>query len=245
MKLKLTNLCKCALVLVIAGTVGIAQADQKTDALRTALSKVATAEVPAKAAEIVANAKAADRESVTAEVVKLVVKSHPTMNLATVSAISSKCPAAAPTAAAAAAKLQPKQATLIAKAAAVAAPDQAGAIVSSVCKIVTNQSELALAVAEAAPHATMEILDALENVMPNMKPRIDVAIASFNGNVPSVAAVLDRASSGTSGSLTTPAGSGVRGPQIGAPYVPKPAVVNTITPATSGLVTGPRDYSAP
>ena len=251
MKLKKMNLCKFALAVALAGSIGVVQADQKSEVLRTSLNKVPTAEVPAKAADLVSQAKAADRDTVAAEVIKLVVKSHPTMTVATVSLISSKSPESASVVAATAAKLQPKQATLIAKAAAAAAPAQAGAIVRAVGKVVPNRSEVALAVGEAVPGATMDILGALKDVMPNLKAQIDAAIFSFNGNVPSVASVFYRVNSGSSSgwvasSGTAGTGSGLRGPSVGAPYIPL-LTTPTYVPPGSGVIVPPggRDYASP
>ena len=253
MKMKNKNICKIALAIVITGTIGLAQADQKSDTLRTSLSRSPIAEVPAKAAELVSQAKAADRDAVAVEVVKLVVRAHPTMTVATVGLISARCPESAGTAAAAAAKLQPKQATLIAKAAAAAAPAQAGAIVQAVGRVVSNRSEVALAVSEAAPDATLEILNSLKEIMPSLKASIDAVIASFNGSVPSVAAVYYRVNSAATGSLAgnsptvpTSAGSGLRGPTITAPYVPLVTTPAYVPPGSGTVVSpGGRDYAAP
>ena len=253
MKLKSKNICKIGLAIVLTGTFGIAYADQKTDTLRTSLNKVATAEVPAKAAELVAQAKASDRDAVAVEVVKLVAKAHPTMTIATVGLISAKCPECASAAAATAAKLQPKQATLIAKAAAGSAPAQAGAIVQAVGKVVSNRSEVALAVSEAAPNATLEILDALKDLVPSLKARIEAAVASFNGSVPSVAAVYYRVNTGTSAALagnsttaTSSSGSGLRGPSVSGPYIPLSTTPVLIVPGDNTVVPpGGRDYAAP
>lgn len=244
------NLFKCALAIVLAGSVGVVRADQKIATLRSALSKVPTAEVPVKAAELVSRTKTADRDGIAVEVVKIVFKAHPTITVATVGLVSSKCPETAPTAAATTANLQPKQVKLIAKAAAAAAPSQAGAIVKAVCKVVPTYREVALAVAEAVPGATMEILDALGEVMPNMKTRLDVAIASYHGNVPSVAAVLYRAnpgdSPGPSGSPVAPlASTGLRGPSVGAPYIPLLVAPSYVPPGGGIVPPGGRDYAAP
>lgn len=250
MKLQKINLCKYALAIVLAGSVGNAWGDQKIEALRSVLSKVAAAEVPVKAAEIVSKTKTDDRDSVAGEVVKLVVKTHPTMSVATVGLISSKCPENAPSVAATAAKLQPKQATLLAKAAAASAPAQAGAIVRAVCKVVSNRPEVALAVAEAAPGATMDILDALEDAMPNLKMRIAAAIASFNGNVPSVTAVFYRVNNGNPSDLAlnpviASPGSGLRGPTVNPPYIPLSGTPVYVPPGGSVVPPGGRDYAAP
>ena len=92
MKSNSTGLCRFGLALVLAVSVSMARADQKNETLQRALSKVPTAEVPARAAEIVAQAKAAERDAVAADVVKIVIKSRPTLSVATVGMISAKCP---------------------------------------------------------------------------------------------------------------------------------------------------------
>ncbi len=250
MKFKSTKPLNYALALLLVAGVGLAQTDQKSQTLRQELSKVATAEVPAKAAEIVTKTKRADRDKIAAEVIKAVFKAHPTITVATVGMISTKSPESAPAAAAAAANLQPKQAGLIARAAAAAAPAQAGAIVKAVCKVVPNHREVALAVADAAPEATLDIIEALGELQPEVKARLDLAVASFSGKVPSVAAVLYRANTGNAASVaggtpTALASTGSRGPSVSAPYLPLLGTP-TYVPPTGGVVPpGGRDYAAP
>src|ERR1044071_3627297 len=151
MKPASSSLFKCALALVLLGQASLARAEYPVESLRNALNKVPVAEVPATAAELVAKAPLRDRDVVATEVVKLVVKSHPTVSVAAVGLISSKCAAAASVAAAPAAEAQPQQVKLIVKAAASGAPSQAGAIVRAVCKVIPAHTEVALAVAEGAP----------------------------------------------------------------------------------------------
>lgn len=250
MKSRSIGLFKYLLATALAVNPGLVQADQQTDTIRDALSKSSIAEVPAKAAEIVSQIKQPDRDRVAGEVMKLLIKAHPTMTVAAVSAISAKCPETAPTAAATAAKHQPKQFKLIAKAAATAAPSQAGGIVKAVCKVVPTYREVALAVAEAAPNAGKEILDALVEIMPDMKAQLEKAIASYHGKVPPVAAILYRANSLSSidlGDSPAPVGrsSGLRGPTVRPPYVSL-RDTPTYVPSGGGIVPpGGRDYASP
>ena len=124
MKSRSIALFKFLLATALAVNLDVVWADQRTETIREALGKVSIVEVPAKAAEIVSQTKQEDRDRVGAEVMKLLVKAHPTMTVAAVSAICAKCPETAPATAATAAKLQPKQVKLIAKAAATSAPSR-------------------------------------------------------------------------------------------------------------------------
>jgi len=236
--MKSLNFGGFALALVFGLTTAVASAETKTDTTRAAFKQVPTAEVPARAAQLVGQATVEDLARVTTEVVSVAVKAHPNIAPAIVGAVAKESPTAAITAAAIAAKLQPKQATAIARAAAVAAPSLAGGIVKALSKQVpSSYREMALAVAAVAPGATDEILAGLSEGLPALKAGLDTAIASYNGQaLPSVAAVLDRAPNTTDSTL--------RGPTIGGPYV---AVSGTPTnaPPASPVPPNGRDYARP
>lgn len=239
--MKTHNISGFALAIVFGCSIAAASAETKTETVRSALKQVPTAEVPARAADLVAQARTADRDSVTAEVVRMAVKAHPTIAPAIVGSIAKKTPAAATTAAATAARLQPKQVTQIAHAAAAAAPAHAGGIVKALCKVVPGAyRDVALTVALVAPGATEEILAGLSEGLPALKAGLDAAIASYQGQLlPSVAAVLDR----------TPdtadfASSSVRGPTIGAPFIVLSGTPTNTPPGTT-VPPGGRDYARP
>ena len=166
-----------------------------------------------------------------------------------VGAICRTSPETAPTVAATAAGLQPKQIKLIAQAAAAAAPAQAGEIVKAVCKVApAAYREVALAVAEVAPKAAKEILAGLSEALPVLKEPIAEAVASSKGQL-AVAPVIDRiAPSATPLASVTPALTApapLRGPTIGGPYVPYSGTATNVPPSGGNVPPGGRSYAAP
>jgi hypothetical protein len=238
--MKLQNFGGLVLAVVFGCTIAVASAEVTKETIRTGLKSVPAAEVPARAAALVAKATAAELDGVTVEVVRVAVKAHPTVAPAIVGSIAKQCPAAAATAAATAAQLQPKQAKAIAQAAAAAAPAHAGAIVTALCKALPSAyREVALAVASAVPSATAEILAGLTEGLPTIKTAVDSVVASYSGQAPSVAAVLDRVVP------TTPVGSSdLRGPTIAAPFIILSGTPTNAPPGTD-VPAGGRDYARP
>ena len=134
----------------------------KETAVAKALRSVPAAELPARAAQLVKEAKEAEQEFTTIAVVKASVKLKPASTLIVVGVICKTSPKVAPMAAATAAKLQPQWATAITKCAVAAAPSQAGKIVAAVCKEVPSESSNVVAVAvRIAPSSSHDILEAV------------------------------------------------------------------------------------
>jgi hypothetical protein len=126
---------------------------------KKALSSVSALELPAKAAALVKDAPAKDREVITAAVVNNAAAIKPMTLPAVVGAIAKSSPDMAATAAAVAASAQPKLALEIARAAAAAAPAQAKAVVTAVCKVLPMEYQtIAVAVAQIAPDSANGIL---------------------------------------------------------------------------------------
>jgi len=203
-----------ALILVSGGAVA---KDESSAAIKAALSKVPTAEVPAKAADLVFEAKPDNRDAVAAEVVKTAITSKPALTLAVVGAVCKKSPDTAPTVAAIAAKIQPKQAKQIAQAAAAAAPAKATEIVKAIGKVTPeSQREVALVVSQVAPQSSAEILAIVpDSGKTSVEPQAPVLA---NNNRP---------------------------PTIGGPFVPI-STTPTNVPSGGGVVpVGGRDYAAP
>jgi hypothetical protein len=185
------------------------------------LNQVTAAEMPAKAAQLVAEAQAPDREARTTNVVKAAVGLNPAAAPVIVGTIATRVPDMASVAAGTAATEQPKQASAVASAAAAAAPSQAGKIVAAVCRAIpSDYLNIAVAVSQAAPGADKEILNALASALPDLKPSIDSALAGHQGT-PLVSQIISQ----------------VRP----SPTAPRPATV----PATSGPVTGSADKPLP
>ncbi len=215
---------------------------------KSILSQVPAAELPAKSAGLVKDARARDRESVTRDVVKSAVEINPAAAPLIVSAIARAVPDMAPLAAGVASAQQPKQAAAIARAAAAIAPATADKIVIAVCRAVPNDyRNIAVAVAQAVPGSGSEVLKAVATVMPDLQPGIDRVLASYGNNLPSVGAVLDaRLSPGGQGAGDSLPISLARGPTIGPPFIPLSGTPTNVTPATSGNVPpGGRDYAPP
>lgn len=240
----------------------------KANLFDKALTAVPAAELPAKAAELVSQAKSRSRQATTVSVVKSALGINPAAAPAIVGAIARAVPEMASVAAGVAAAEQPKQATAVAKAAAAAAPSQAGAIVKAVCRAVPNQyRDIANAVSQAAPEAGKEIVRGVESALPDLKPSIEMVLAGYGGSVPSVSATLDQAATavqakaapGTASSTLMPQPGSPsivlgspqlsqppRGPASGPPYIPLTRTVTNVTSGTSGDVpTGGRNYAAP
>jgi len=233
----------------------------KANAFNEVLAAVPSAELPAKAADLVSHARSHDWYTTTVSVVKSAVGINPVAAPAIVGAIARAVPNMASVAAGTAAELQPKQAAAIAKAAAAAAPSKVGKIVTAVCRAVPNEyRNIAAAVAQAVPGTEREIVRAVAAALPGLKPAIDNTLAGYGGSVVSVTDTLDRAAKASLGSLTSvptaltvptllvsapPLGT-TRGPASGPPYHPLTATPTNVTPGTSGQVpTGGRDYAAP
>ena len=228
------------------------------------LTAVPAAELPAKAASLVSQAKPLDRQQTTINVVKSALRINPAAAPAIVGAIVRAVPEMASVAAGTAAAEQPKQATAIAKAAAAAAPVQAGAIVEAVCRAVPKEYQsIAIAVSQVAPKANKEIMNAVAAAVPSLKPAIERVVSGYNGNVLSVADSLAQAAtvaqvtpgSGAAPSTVTSRSSSptalagapmARGPATGPPYTPLTKTPTNVTSGTSGAVpTGGRDYAKP
>jgi len=215
---------------------------------KSILSQVPAAELPAKSAGLVKEAKARDREAVTRDVVKSAVEINPAAAPLIISAIAQTVPDMAAVAAGVAAAQQPKQAAAIARAAAAVAPAQASKIVIAVCRAVPNDyRNIAVAVAQGVPGSGQEVLKAVATVRPDLQPGIDRVLVSYGNYLPSVGAVLDaNLSVGNQSSGNGLPTSLARGPAIGPPFIPLSGTPTNVTPATSGNVPpGGRDYAKP
>jgi hypothetical protein len=134
-------------------------------------------EVPAKAAQQVAEAQTNLRTDVTKTVVTKAVIKNPTIAAALVSAIAKETPEMAPVAAVAAAMQDSKQIAVITKAAVAAAPAQAVAIVSAMCKQFPAKADLISGAAvEGAPEAKVNILTAATSAAPSVSSSSSVAL---------------------------------------------------------------------
>jgi hypothetical protein len=261
-------------VAVLVASVSFAKDAPKANPFTEVLASVPSAELPAKASDVVQHAKSRERTDATADVVKAALGINPAAAPAVVGSIASGTPTMASVAAGVAAAEQPKQAAAIAKAAAAAAPAQARRIVLAVCRSVPNAyREIAVAVSQTVPSANKEILNGVAAAIPGLKPYIDQAMVGLAGNASSVSGVLDQASrlaqtttgpsaaSIVAGTPTATAtansggpiaagtplgGASVRGPAQGPPYTPLTTTPTNVSSGNTGAVPpGGRNYARP
>jgi hypothetical protein len=146
----------------------------KANPFLAVLSTTTQAELPAKAADLVAQADAKQQQQTTIDVVKAAVGLNPAAAAVIVGSIAQTTPAMAAIAAGTAAGLVPNQAATIARAAAAAAPQQAGKIVEAICRVLpAAYAEVAEAVADVVPGAGKEILAGVSAAIPALKGPID------------------------------------------------------------------------
>ena len=243
----------------------LAQETPGVNPFKATLSAVPSAELPAKAAELVKSAKSREREATTINVVKAAVTLNPGAAAPTVGAIARAVPEMAALAAATAAAGQPRQAGAIARAAAASAPSKVAKIVAAVCQAVPNDyRSVATSVAQVSPTSAREILKSVETAVPELKPYIDRELAGYGLTVPPVAETLDQAQTAltrvnqamaaqgspagvAAGPTAAPSTAPVmRGASGGPPYIP-PADVGSRSPPPAGgdTTSGGRNYSRP
>jgi hypothetical protein len=202
----------------------------KADPFNETLAAAPTAELPAKAADLVAQAKSRDRQATTVNVVKSALAINPAAAPYIVGAIARAVPDMAPVAAGAAAAEQPKQASAVAKAAA-AAPSKAGKIVVAVCRAVPNEyRNIAVAVFDAVPGSGNEIVKAVAAALPELRAGIEEALAGRGRNVASAGALTPFA----------------RDPAAGPSFFPLTVTRTNVATVFSGEApSGGRNYSTP
>jgi hypothetical protein len=253
---KIMKAIKCTIPVVLAVAMGLATVinanageNSSVNPFLGALSVVAPAELPGKAGELVAQADAKNLRQTTIDVVKAAVGLNPAAATAVVGSIAQSSPKMAGLAAAMAISLVPNQVVSIARAAAAAAPKQAGAIVEAICRVLPEDyQKVADAVSEIVPGAGKEILAGISVAIPQLNDLINHVLASYNGNIPSVSAVLsqvaDVASSSGTVTLASDTPSLPRGPSVGPPTIPISGTPpSPIDPGSGGAV--PMSPSSP
>jgi len=226
--MKISKITMSAAVAMLALTLVSRAGDTPTaNPFLAVLSTTTQAELPAKAADLVAQANAKQQQQTTIDVVKAAVGLNPAAAAAIVGSIAQTTPAMAAIAAGTAAGLVPNQAATIARAAAAAAPQQAGKIVEAICRVLpAAYAEVAEAVADVVPGAGKEILAGVSAAIPALKGPIDKVLLAGKGSVPSVYAVLTQVKS-TEPSVSS--GVGVQ-PMMGSPIVKPPYVTPPPSP---------------
>jgi hypothetical protein len=196
------NTMKIKIISVISGVAllsglvisPVASASGSVDVAKN-LAGSSALELPAKAANLVAKASAAEQKDVAIAVVKTAVGLNPAAAVAIVAAVVRENGTVAPAVAVTAATLQPKRIGMITKAAAVAAPSQAARIVAAMIKeFPRNYGIIAISAADGAPSAGREILAVVADAVPALQASIQAAASHFSangGNVP-VQAILSQ-----------------------------------------------------
>lgn len=228
-----------------------AHAGEKTSAnpFLGILSTATPAEMPAKAAGLVAQADAKNLQQTTVDVVKAAVGLNPAAAALIVGAIAKSSPEAAATAAATAISLLPSQAVAIARAAAAAAPKQAGKIVEAICRVLPSAyQKVADAVASVVPEATKEILAGIANAIPSLASSINTVLASYkdSGAGPTLDEALFQVAHSSPQTITL--ASAFMSPSMitQPPGTPIVVLITNVLEVTNGItVTNAHSYSAP
>ena len=152
------------------------------------------AELPAKAATMVKYSKPPERTVMATKVVRAALRINPAAAPPVIGAVVRAVPEVAPLSVQAAVLGQPAQLEDIISAAVLVVPDRAGQIILAVCRVQPGEYRLAaITAARLAPSAAREILNAVGEARPELKPHIDKEMAACTGRIPSAASCLDRA----------------------------------------------------
>jgi hypothetical protein len=266
--MKILTFRPCVALIAIAACfathTAFASKASQLDLVKKELRAASAGEMPARATQLVSQAKTDAREATAETVIAAATDLRPVAAVCVVSAIARDNPAVAATAAAKAAALQSKQAAVFAGAAAGAAPGQAGKIVYAVCKAVPMKySAVATAVAQAVPNAIKEVLEAVCAAVPALQPFVERASAGAEGD--SMSSIMGQTESLVQAtaqaarttpervitSMTTasaaPAFAALPPPSVGPPFTPLSGSPAEITRINSVEVPpgGGRDYSGP
>jgi hypothetical protein len=213
---------------VLLALPALASKAPQVEALKKSLKAVPVLEMPAKAAQLVSEAKADEREFVAVTVVVAAAQIRPAAIAAVVGAVVRVVPELAPSVAVAAVTQQPKQASEITQAAAAAAPSQAGKIVSAVTQKASRKNDEA-----SSSQGTLETA-ALPQVMPTSLPRLTTPTAPQPALQPALAG--------------RPVVLGLAGPPVVGPPFTSPPLTPTEIGAGNTVVVPPggsRDYASP
>ena len=211
------------------------------------LTKATSAELPAKAGALVAQADAKVLKQTTIDVVKAAVGLNPAAAPSIVGNIAKASPAMTAIASATAVALVPNQAVAIARAAASAVPARAGAIVEAICRVVpADYQKVAAAVAEVVPGASKEILAGIAAAIPELKNAINQILVTYGSNLPTMSTLLPQISQPETSVAGNATPSSPRGPSPVPPQVPISGTPPVINPGTGTQApAGGHNYSSP
>jgi hypothetical protein len=212
------------------------------------LQKGGLVEMPVRAAKLVSEANATDRNRVTVDVVTAALTLTPAAAPTIVSSICKSASDMAAIAAGTAAKICPKQAADITTAACVAAPGQVSNVVYTICRVVpVEYQKVALAAGQSVPGSTKLVMMAIAAAIPELKGTLQNILSAYQGELPPVAVVLNGINrSMLETGASPPAPPLARGPSLQPPYIPPSQTSSNVNPSTSGTVPrGGRNYAAP
>jgi len=142
-------------------------------AIKKAVANVPTAEVAAKAAQIVVQANASEKRDVAVVTVREIVSNKPSTVLAVVAAVSKAAPEVSPAVAAEAARICSEQSPEIARAAATSAPGQADEIAAAVAKVTPNSATtVTRTVAFVVPDQSAKVVETVSKAVPTAAQEI-------------------------------------------------------------------------
>jgi len=242
--MKISKIAISAATAAVLALAPVSRADETlaTNPFLAALSTTTQAELPAKAADLVAKAGTKQQPQTTIDVVRAAVGLNPAAAAVIVGSIAQTTQTMAAIAAGTAVSLVPNQATAIARAAAAAAPQQAGKIVEAICRVLpVNYSEVAEAVADVVPGAGQEILIGISAAIPALKEPIDKVLLAQKGSVPSVSGVLGQVESTESVARIISVTAGAGPLLVPQPFFPTPPT--SIRPPYVAPVVSPVDLN--
>jgi hypothetical protein len=190
----------------------------QTVAIKQSVATAPVAELPARAAQIVTDAKDTEKEEVALLTVKEAIARRPATAAAIVAAISKAAPEVTVAVASEAARLSGEQAPEIARAAATAVPAQAHKIAAAVAQAAPKSAlKVTRVVAWTVPEQTVGIVENVVSTVPQAKSQIeqDQTIASLVRSSQSSAS-----ESGGSGVITTRPGTIFGLPSPNVPPIP-------------------------
>jgi len=216
-------------------------------------------ELPAKAADLVTKATAADKQAVAIAAVKAAIAQNPEYAVAIASAVARATPSVAPVVAVAASTLQHKKIELITKAVVMAAPAQAAKVVAALIKeFPRDYAVVAVAANEAAPNSGRDILAVVSDSVPAVQSSLRSALANLpQDSVVSVQAVLSQmgyqpvgynvaSSTGASTANAQASGSAFRSQTTSTPFTALVGAAQTDKQNQTGTEgQGTRTYSSP
>jgi hypothetical protein len=180
-----------------------------TNQVLQALRHAPALELPATAAELVAKAKFRDRKETAVEVARLAIRLNPAAAAAVVNGIGSVAPDFVADIAGTVVSERAEVLSQVVTAAVCVRPSAAHEIVIAVCRVAPREyPRAALAASCASAESGRQILKAVAEIEPELRPFIDVELARYSRTAPPVPICLERAERARARTRATPPASG-------------------------------------